>query len=350
MHSLLVIARLSLALTFFVSGLAKLADRTGSRHALIEFGVPAALATPLGSLLPVVELVVAAALLSSAYAWWAAVGALVLLLVFIAAISVNLARGQKPICRCFGQAHRSPVGMSTLIRNEMLAAVAGLIIWQGWNHASPDALTWGSNLAPSQRIILLIALFVLGMLAINGGLLKPVRGMSLPLIASNPLRSTLAGFASTKTLPPPAVFSVAPVAGLPVRAPAPTFDLPALDADRLTLDTLRGTSKPVMLIFVEPACEPCEVLLPEISRWQREYAATFTIALLSRGTREDNHTKNVEHRLTNIVLQQDDEVVQAYRVAGFPTAVIVQPNGTIGSRLALGADAIRALVTSKVAW
>jgi thiol-disulfide isomerase/thioredoxin len=317
---------------------------------LIEFGVPSALATPLGSLLPVVELVVAVALLSSAYAWWAAVGALVLLLVFIAAISVNLARGQKPICRCFGRADRSPVGLSTLIRNEMLAAVAGLIVWQGWNHASPDALTWVSNLAPSQRIILLIALIVLGMLAINGGLLKHVLGWDLALTRPRPLVRTLTNFGNAEALPPPAVFSVAPVAGLPIHAPAPTFDLPALDAQRVTLDALRATRKPVMLIFWDPACGPCELLLPDISRWQREYAATFTIALLSRGTREDNHTKSVEHRLTNIVLQHDNEIVQAYRVAGLPTAVIVQPNGTIGSRLALGADAIRALVTSKVAW
>ena len=63
MTLLLLCARLLLALVFLVAGLAKLADLAGSRQALRDFGVPARLATPLGTLLPLAELVVAVALL-----------------------------------------------------------------------------------------------------------------------------------------------------------------------------------------------------------------------------------------------------------------------------------------------
>jgi hypothetical protein len=49
---ILLVARVLLALVFVVAGLAKLADRVGSRQALRDFGVPAALATPLRTLLP----------------------------------------------------------------------------------------------------------------------------------------------------------------------------------------------------------------------------------------------------------------------------------------------------------
>src|SRR5438876_7735029 len=105
MDVLLLLARLLLAGVFLVAGLGKLADRGGSRQALIDFGVPAALASPLGILLPLAELAVAVALLLPRSAWWGAIGALTLLLLFIAGIGYNLTRGRTPDCHCFGQLH-----------------------------------------------------------------------------------------------------------------------------------------------------------------------------------------------------------------------------------------------------
>ena len=110
MDIVVLFARVVLALVFFVAGAAKLADRAGSRQALIDFGVPARLATPLGRLLPLTELAVTVALIPAATAWWGALSALVVLLVFVAGIALNLARGKKPECRCFGQLHSAPAG------------------------------------------------------------------------------------------------------------------------------------------------------------------------------------------------------------------------------------------------
>src|SRR5438067_4473135 len=107
---LLVGARVVLAMVFGAAGLAKLADRAGSRRALIGFGLPAALAAPLGVLLPLAELAVAVALIPAATAWWGAGGALALLLLFIVGVGTNLALGRKPDCRCFGQVAAGPVG------------------------------------------------------------------------------------------------------------------------------------------------------------------------------------------------------------------------------------------------
>jgi len=98
MNIALLIARLVLAVVFVVAGLTKLADRAGSRQTLIDFGVPARLATPGGLLLPLAELVVAVALIPLVSAWWGALGALVLLALFIVGITFNLARGRKPDC------------------------------------------------------------------------------------------------------------------------------------------------------------------------------------------------------------------------------------------------------------
>lgn len=95
MNTALLIARVLLALVFASAGVAKLADRSGSRQALIDFGLPRSLAAPLGILLPLAELEVAAALIPVATAWWGAMGALALLLAFVGGISANLARGRK---------------------------------------------------------------------------------------------------------------------------------------------------------------------------------------------------------------------------------------------------------------
>src|SRR3712207_963926 len=142
MEVALLVARLLLAAVFVVAGLAKLADRAGSRQAMRDFGLPAVLAAPLGVLLPLAELTVAAALIPTSTAWWGAVGALALLLLFVVGIGANLARGRKPDCHCFGQLHSSPAGWKTLARNGALAAVAGFIIWGGREGAGPSAVTW----------------------------------------------------------------------------------------------------------------------------------------------------------------------------------------------------------------
>ena len=137
----LLIARLLLAVVFFVAGFAKLADLPGSRQALRDFGVPAVLANPFGVLLPLAEIVVAVALILPVSAWWGALGALALLLLFVAGISYNLARGRTPDCHCFGQIHSSPAGWPTLIRNLLLTAIAGFVIVFGHNNAGLDILS-----------------------------------------------------------------------------------------------------------------------------------------------------------------------------------------------------------------
>src|SRR5215208_5912696 len=74
MNTALLIARLLLSLVFVVAGITKLADRQGSRQAIVDFGLPSSLAAPLGVLLPLAELAVAATLLPASTAWWGAWG------------------------------------------------------------------------------------------------------------------------------------------------------------------------------------------------------------------------------------------------------------------------------------
>src|ERR1019366_5264737 len=105
---------------------------------------------------------------------------------------------------------------------------------------------------------------------------------------------------------------------------APAFELPELfNGSILTLDTLRTERRPIVLIFSDPDCGPCSALLPDIARWEREQAATLTIAFISRGSQEINRVKIGEHRLKHVLLQNDREVAEAYRANGTPAAVLI---------------------------
>jgi hypothetical protein len=130
MNLALYMARFLLVGVFGVAGLAKLGNPLASRQTLLDFSVPVKLAAPLGILLPLVELLVAAALIFPATAWWGGIGALTLLVLFIAGISFHLAHGRTPACRCFGKLPSTHAGWPTLVRNSLLVLIAGFIIWQ----------------------------------------------------------------------------------------------------------------------------------------------------------------------------------------------------------------------------
>ncbi len=349
MDTALLVARLLLALVFVVAGVAKLADRSGSRQAIIDFGVPATLAAPLGILLPLAELVVAGALIPTLTAWWGAVGALGLLLLFVVGIGANLARGRKPECHCFGQLHSAPAGWRTLARNGALAAVAGFVVWHGYDGAGPSTVSWLGALSTAQLVGLIAGMVLLGLLAAqwwflahllrqNGRLLVRIEALE-EAIAAGAGGGATAGLSQNGTQPAP---------GLPVGSTAPTFSLSGLYGETLTLEALRATGKPVMLLFTDPNCGPCTAMLPEIGRWQQEHAQKLTVSLISRGTAEENRAKMAEHGLQHVLLQEDWEVSEAYQVNGTPSAVLVQPDGAVGSPVVGGEEAIKALLSYAV--
>lgn len=118
------VTRILLAVVFAVAGVAKLLDLDGSRQAIAGFGVRGRLARPLGLALPAAELSIAAGLLFTASARYAAAAAAALLTAFCLAIGLARARGRTPDCHCFGRLHSAPAGWGTLARNAALLVVA----------------------------------------------------------------------------------------------------------------------------------------------------------------------------------------------------------------------------------
>jgi thiol-disulfide isomerase/thioredoxin/uncharacterized membrane protein YphA (DoxX/SURF4 family) len=350
MDAALLMARLVLAAIFILAGVAKLSDIKGSKQTIIEFGLPAVLASPLALLLPLAELGVAAALIAASSAWWGAFGALGLLLLFVVGISINLARGKKPNCHCFGQLHSAPAGGKTLARNGVLAAIAGFVVWEGYEGGTgPSAISWLGTLSTAQLLSLLGGVLVLALLAGQWWfLVHLLRQNGRLLVRLEAVEASLATGGSVLGPSQNGTPGHQEAEGLPVGSEAPNFSLSGLYGESLTLDALRSSGKPLMMLFTDPGCGPCNALLPEVGRWQEEHAQKLTLSLVSRGEVEENKTKAQEHALKNVLLQKDWEVSESYEVRGTPSAVLISPAGKVAHPVAGGAEGIRGLLSYAV--
>lgn len=342
MDIVLLAGRLLLGAIFSVAGLAKLIDHTGSRQALVGFGVPERWARRFGLLLPIAELSIAISLIPVTTARLGMLGALILLIAFIAGIAGNLARGKHPDCHCFGQLHSAPAGWPTLGRNALLLTIAAILLWQGWNDPGVSAVGWLGGSSAGMRIAIMAAIAGVVIVLIEGWLLfHLIRQHGRLLLRLDALESRFGADGSPSSLD---LLNT----GLPLGVTAPAFSLADLHGETLSLNALRASAKPVLLLFSDPNCGPCTALMPDVGRWQLEYGSVLTVALISRGTTEANRVKTAEHGIDHVLLQQDREVARAYRSNGTPSAVLVHPDGTVGSPLAAGADAIRDLVAQAV--
>jgi peroxiredoxin/uncharacterized membrane protein YphA (DoxX/SURF4 family) len=320
------VVRLLLVAVFAVAGIAKLADLKGGRKSMVEFGVPVFLSKPLAWLLPLAELACAGALIPRSTFLWGAGGLLGMLILFSAGMGISMARGHQPNCHCFGQLHATPIGWKTLVRNAILAAMAGFVLWEGPQNATADwsslsALQTGlPAVAVGFGVLLVVQIWtMIHVLRQNGRLLVRIEALEAKVGKGHPQPQ-----------------------GLPQGTAAPEFSLKNLDDETVTLSSLTG-GKPLLLIFAEPGCGACETLFPEIGKWQQEHAERLTLAIISRGKVEANRDRREKNRLQNILLQSDREVAKLYGCEGTPGAVVIR-EGKIASGLAVGPEAITTLM------
>lgn len=325
MGELTLVARLVLAVVFAAAGTGKLADRSGAQRMLGDFGFPDVLGRLLARVLPVAELAVAVALIPGSTDRVGAAGALALLVAFSLAVALNLARGRTPDCHCFGQVHSRPIGAGTLARNAVLAGASILVL------VGPDGTVggWWSDLARADRWVAVSAAALVGVVALQGWVLVQLLRQQGRLVLRLDALEALVGGVDAADRP-----------GLPVGAPAPSFALPDPWGATVGLDELRSRGRPVLLVFADPGCGPCNELFGDIGRWQREWRDGLTIAVVSAGSAEANRAKATEHGLLHLVVQERREVAAAYATTATPSAVLVGADGRVASPLVAGGDAI----------
>lgn len=348
MQIALLIARLFLALVFGAAGIAKAADKAGSRRAIIDFGVPKRLAPLIAWCLPLVEILVALALIPLITAWWGAIGALVLLSAFTLGIGVNLARGQAPDCRCFGQIHSEPVSWLTFVRNLLLAVVAGFVIFQGKDNPGLSALNWLNDLKTAELTSLILGIFITGLLVWICVLLSRMLKRQAELLSG--IESLGAALGDDgEILPVEHKDATLPEEGLPVGAKAPKFSLATVDGKEMSLDDLLEAGKYVLLLFAGPNCWACKVILPMVRAWERDYSDRLTICVLSNGSLDESQGKMLKYEVSRLLIDEGSKVADEYQSKWTPAAVLIHPDGRIASQNTYGDEPIREMVRDLIA-
>lgn len=118
--------RVGLASVTLVAAVGKLADMTGTRQAMADFGVPARMVGWSSLALPLTELALALTLLIDPVSQLAGLGLSLLMLAFSLGLINLLRQDKRPPCHCFGAVHSAPVGKDTVLRALLLALLAGI--------------------------------------------------------------------------------------------------------------------------------------------------------------------------------------------------------------------------------
>jgi peroxiredoxin len=132
--------------------------------------------------------------------------------------------------------------------------------------------------------------------------------------------------------------------GLPAGTPAPNFTLPDVVGKEHSLADLRG--KRVLLVFSDPGCGPCQALAPSLEDLHRTHRNNnLQVLMISKGDPEANSQKAREHGLTfPVVLQKNWEVSKEYAMFATPVGYLIDERGIIARDVAVGGQAILALV------
>jgi uncharacterized membrane protein YphA (DoxX/SURF4 family)/peroxiredoxin len=316
MNDALVIARLGLAVVFIVAGIAKLADRPGTRQALANFDVPARFIDPFVLLLPLAELAAAIALVFPITTRWGAAGSLSLLALFVVGLTRVLRRGETPDCHCFGQLHSKPAGWTTVARNLVLALPAAYVALTG---PGPSLTAWVASTDATDLCLIAI-----------GALATLTTATSVLLLRENRrLRSTNGR---------------APAEPRQIGALAPQFSLPSTAGVAVSLQDLLADDRVCVLTFVSPGCGPCAALLPELGRWHDTITGRLALTLIATGEAMQAEALAREHAINDVLIDEQATVMHAYGVWGTPSAILVASDGTVRSAPVSGYVAIESLI------
>lgn len=312
-----------------IAGVAKLLDQPGTRRSLVDFQAPARLASVLALALPVVELVIAAALLAPRLSQWAAAAALVLLVIFSSVVTRALVHGTTADCNCFGSLTHSTVGWRTLVRNAALGALAAFAAFGTSEGAG--ALAWIDDVVGDESVAAaVVAILLTAVIGLSWFSWQLLRQNGRLLVRLDAQAEELGGGG-----PPPA-------AG--VGEDAPRFARADVDGEPVSLDSLLSRRQPAVLLFSHSDCGACEPALAAAAEAQLHRADQVTVAIVNRGDAGLLRRKVQDLGLASVIDDADGSLFTAFRVAAVPAAQLIDARGRVASLPAEGEEAVRSLL------
>lgn len=306
--------RALIASMFTLTGAVKLWDLQAMRISLSAFGVPTRLVKPTAILLPLLEMVVGAAVATERRQRAGLRSGIGLLSVFTGAIAWNLVRGRRPQCNCFGAFKDAVIGWQSLVRNALIIGVSWLLLLDSWK--APFSSRWRRT-----SLIWMIVILVIGL-----------QGITIAWFVGSRGRKGTQG--DTDSVP----------AGIPLDSLIPSIGI--LDADGKEIGIEDAISSRNTLVYVlSSSCQPCLEVLTIIKDYVRagEGGRHQSIIILPERDVRPHHFI----RLFNpgiAVFQARGDVYAALSLAGTPAALALSSEGRVLRATAIGAHDIACLV------
>jgi peroxiredoxin len=135
--------------------------------------------------------------------------------------------------------------------------------------------------------------------------------------------------------------------GLPVGSAAPDFELPDLAGVRHKLSEFLG--KDLLLIFFNPNCGFCTKMAADLAALPAEGGGGEVVPIvITTGDAEENRKLVEQYGIRCLVLLQEEmKVASQFRAQGTPMGYRIDGAGRIASELAVGAEPLLKLATSK---
>ncbi len=320
----LLVIRLVVACLLARAAIAKLVDRGSARDGAEQLGLPTRLAAPTATLLPVAELAVAIGLLVTPVAGVASIAAAALFAAFTVLVGVNLSRGRRPDCNCFGSIGAEPIGASTLVRNVVLTAAAVVV-----------AVAWlGGRSLGAYRDLTTTQAWVFTGCAAFTGLVGATAWVLVHLVRQNGRLLERVEVLEAAQGATPAARRHRPRA-LPIGAAAPALAVVTFDETAVALRDLLDGRRPLVLVFVEPGCAACVALGDELAL-RTDPFTDRRVVVVAHAPLADARSKFGSITAADVLADPAGTTAAAYGVFGTPAAIIVTPDGRVASSIAEG--------------
>ena len=335
MEILLLVIRLFLFVIFALAAVGKMLDPEGSENSVKDFGVPDALAKPAALALPVVEAAVAVLLLFPETSWFGAIGAAVLMALFIAGMLYQISQGKSPHCHCFGEIHDSKVGVPSVVRNFVFLAAAAYLIYSGREF---QGLPIGSDAGNVLQSALLLAIFV-GVIVLVSYAARRNRTES-SLLQNSELDMVIAG--QSKQVERQSAGN--PNDTPPIGSPFPDFVIQDANGGVVRRSDILSGDKYTLFLFFGLSCRACRAMAAEIAEFAAKYPNDLRVVIVSHGKSEENLEKFGDVKADAVLLQDSRDLAMEVNAKWTPTAIMVRPDGIIASQTMVGDQAIRNLM------
>lgn len=311
-----LIVVLTMTTVLLVSGIAKLRDTRATRDAFDALRVPKAVPfDAAATALPWLEIGLAVLLLVAPAGWLVPVtlALLLLMLAYTGLVARALSFDEPVTCSCFGSLGRHAIDRTTLARNVLLVALAGLTVWFAAAGGSVPAAV--GDLTPGEAWALLAA------------------------AAATAVAVLVTGGGET----------AAPVPDAELldydRSPIPYGVLTLPDGRTSTLSELAATQAR-LLVVLSPACGPCLRTGEKLNDWAAQLAPLVGVVAIYPD--EATATGATEHAPELAAWEPELNVRRVFSV-GTPAAILLGADGFLAGGPVAGENKVARFVEDVLA-